>query len=116
MKHVQPEQTVSRIHQNVADWHYGAGLHFWRLYYKLLDDRGRYQSKDAGKVKFFLSRFRFHMQLADHLLHRGPSIRRRVRPYRVDPANQAKFAQDFESAVNQRTAQAVKKWKRSLLN
>ena len=68
MRTNEQKQTVSRVHQNTAAWHYNLAMEAWDEYNHCLDDRGLYHPDFANVVKRSLSDYRRHSRVADKLM------------------------------------------------
>lgn len=81
LKTSEQKQTISRVHQNVADWHYGKAAEAWDEYNHCLsegvfyDDEkkhpvpgGLYHPDFIPVVKKSLSDFYRHTAIADRLM------------------------------------------------
>jgi hypothetical protein len=79
MRSSEQRQTVSRVHQNTAAWHYARAMEAWDEYNHCLADGatfpdgtkipdGLYHPDFVNVVKKSLSDFRRHCSIADRLM------------------------------------------------
>lgn len=79
MKTSEQKQTISRVHQNVADWHYGKAAEAWDEYNHCLTEGatnpdgskikdGLYHPDFAYVVKKSLSDYYRHTLIGDRLM------------------------------------------------
>lgn len=99
-------QTVSIVHQNVAQYHYNLAFQAWDVACHCLNDKGLCHPDFVKTHKSSLSEFRKHVAIGDTLMRRlggGWPIQSKPKPsdYRL-------FADDFELALIQRGNNAKK--------
>ena|SRR5664279_1045268 len=101
--HGKSKQTISRVHQNVANYHGALAVEAWDVYTHCLDDRGLLHPDFVPTMKKSLYEYWRHASVADALMRLRPMGHVFGQPRRV---NTRRFADEFEKALEQRGLQA----------